>query len=139
MNAGTQAEGIDPTGDIHPALASAMREWERGQTGDVAVAQPYSQLEYRSNGNQMDIIPPALQRVDQDMPYGGKNALTPVLNRDDAIREWERRQTGNVAVAQPYDDVIGEGERRQARKAAMIVESLESRPPPKIEVSKSRM
>ena len=32
----------------------------------------------------------------------GRNALTPVLKRDDAIREWERRQTGKVAAVQPY-------------------------------------
>ena len=32
----------------------------------------------------------------------GRNALTPVLNRDDAIKEWERRQSGKAAAAQPY-------------------------------------
>jgi dual specificity protein kinase YAK1 len=52
----------------------------------------------------MDNIPPALarlQHMSQDV-IGGRNALTPVLKRDDAIREWERRQTGKVAAAQPY-------------------------------------
>lgn len=39
--------------------------------------------------------------MNQDV-IGGRNALTPVLKRDDAIREWERRQTGKVAAAQPY-------------------------------------
>ena len=39
--------------------------------------------------------------MSQDV-IGGRNALTPVLKRDDAIREWERRQTGKVAAAQPY-------------------------------------
>jgi dual specificity protein kinase YAK1 len=28
--------------------------------------------------------------------------LTPVLNRDDAMREWERRQAGKPPAAQPY-------------------------------------
>ena len=39
--------------------------------------------------------------MSQDV-IGGRNALTPVLKRDDAIREWERRQTGKVVAAQPY-------------------------------------
>lgn len=52
----------------------------------------------------MDNIPPALarlQHMNQDV-IGGRNALTPVLKRDDAMREWERRQTGKVAAVQPY-------------------------------------
>ncbi len=44
--------------------------------------------------NQMDQIPPALARLThlgvQD-PAGTRSSLTPVLNRDEAIREWERR------------------------------------------------
>ena len=54
--------------------------------------------------NQMDRIPPALarlQHMSQDV-IGGRNALTPVLNRDDAIKEWERRQSGKATAAQPY-------------------------------------
>ena len=39
--------------------------------------------------------------MNQDV-IGGRNALTPVLKRDDAIREWERRQTGKAVAAQPY-------------------------------------
>lgn len=54
--------------------------------------------------NQMDAaVPPALarlQHMNQDVI--GRNALTPVLNRDDAMREWERRQQGKPAAAQPY-------------------------------------
>ena len=52
----------------------------------------------------MDRIPPALarlQHMSQDV-ISGRNALTPVLNRDDAIKEWERRQSGKAAAAQPY-------------------------------------
>jgi dual specificity protein kinase YAK1 len=34
---------------------------------------------------------------------GGRNALTPVMNRgDDALREWERRQSGKASNAVPY-------------------------------------
>lgn len=54
--------------------------------------------------NNMDAIPPALARL-QHMNHdviSGRNALTPVLNRDDAMREWERRQTGKAAATQPY-------------------------------------
>jgi len=54
--------------------------------------------------NQMDRIPPALarlQHMSQDV-ISGRNALTPVLNRDDAIKEWERRQSGKATAAQPY-------------------------------------
>ncbi|TFK25163.1 kinase-like protein [Coprinopsis marcescibilis] len=55
--------------------------------------------------NQMDSIPPALarlQHMNQDI-IGGRNALTPVLNRDDAMKEWERRQSGKPPTTQqPY-------------------------------------
>ena len=54
--------------------------------------------------NHMDRIPPALarlQHMSQDV-ISGRNALTPVLNRDDPIKEWERRQSGKAAAAQPY-------------------------------------
>lgn len=55
--------------------------------------------------NNMDAIPPALARL-QHMNHdviSGRNALTPVLNRDDAMREWERRQAGKAAAQhQPY-------------------------------------
>jgi dual specificity protein kinase YAK1 len=54
--------------------------------------------------NQMDAVPPALarlQHMNQDV-IQGRNALTPVLNRDDAIREWERRQSGKATAGQPY-------------------------------------
>ncbi|KAI0000518.1 kinase-like domain-containing protein [Russula vinacea] len=49
-------------------------------------------------------IPPALarlQHMSQDV-ISGRNALTPVLNRDDAIKEWERRQSGKAPATQPY-------------------------------------
>ncbi|THG98396.1 hypothetical protein EW026_g3774 [Hermanssonia centrifuga] len=51
-----------------------------------------------------DNVPPALarlQQMNQDV-IGGRKALTPVLKRDDAMREWERRQSGKAAAAQPY-------------------------------------
>ncbi|KAF8904456.1 kinase-like domain-containing protein [Gymnopilus junonius] len=69
--------------------------------------------------NQMDSgVPPALarlQRMNQDI-IGGRNALTPVLNRDDAMREWERRQAGKAAAAQPYPQL--EYLQQQAEMAA---------------------
>lgn len=54
--------------------------------------------------NATDAIPPALarlQHMNNDV-ITGRNALTPVLNRDDAMREWERRQAGKAAAVQPY-------------------------------------
>ncbi|KAH7911984.1 kinase-like domain-containing protein [Hygrophoropsis aurantiaca] len=66
----------------------------------------YPNARARANtiNHQMDVIPPALarlQHMNQDV-IAGRNALTPVLNRDDAMREWERRQAGKPAAAQPY-------------------------------------
>ncbi|KZT42450.1 kinase-like protein [Sistotremastrum suecicum HHB10207 ss-3] len=55
--------------------------------------------------NQMDVIPPALMRLQQmgmDLSGVGRNALTPVMNRDDAVKEWERRAQGKAQPAQPY-------------------------------------
>ncbi|TFK44375.1 kinase-like domain-containing protein [Crucibulum laeve] len=69
--------------------------------------------------NQMsDNVPPALarlQHMNQDV-IAGRNALTPVLNRDDAMREWERRQSGKPAAAQPYPQL--EYLQQQAEMAA---------------------
>ncbi|KAG5353500.1 hypothetical protein C0989_006314 [Termitomyces sp. Mn162] len=46
--------------------------------------------------NQMKDIPPALARLHR-MDNIPRDALTPVLNRDvDAMKEWERRQTGKA-------------------------------------------
>ncbi|KAI0031737.1 kinase-like domain-containing protein, partial [Vararia minispora EC-137] len=59
--------------------------------------------------NNMDNVPPALarlQHMNQDV-ISGRNALTPVLNRDDAIKEWERRQQAgakaNAVAYQPLE------------------------------------
>ncbi|KAF6763114.1 CMGC/DYRK/YAK protein kinase [Ephemerocybe angulata] len=66
---------------------------------------PNQQRARATTVNQMDSgVPPALarlQHMNQDI-IGGRNALTPVLNRDDAMREWERRQSGKPPAAQPY-------------------------------------
>ncbi|KAI0645637.1 kinase-like protein [Trametes meyenii] len=82
----------------------------------LSPAQPgqsyYSNARARSNTihktmdihGPMDNIPPALarlQHMNQDV-IGGRKALTPVLKRDDPLQEWERRQQGKAAAAQPY-------------------------------------
>lgn len=70
------------------------------------VSAPNSSSSNRTRANtisQMDTIPPALarlQHMNQDV-ISGRNALTPVLNRDDAMREWERRQQGGRAAQVP--------------------------------------
>jgi dual specificity protein kinase YAK1 len=53
--------------------------------------------------------------MNQDV-ISGRNTLTPILNRDDAMREWERRQAGKVAAAQPYPQL--EYLQQQAEMAA---------------------
>ena len=66
----------------------------------------------------MDSVPPALarlQQMNQDV-IAGRNTLTPILNRDDAMREWERRQAGKVTAAQPYPQL--EYLQQQAEMAA---------------------
>ncbi|KAG6831676.1 hypothetical protein H0H92_008319 [Tricholoma furcatifolium] len=63
---------------------------------------PNAHARARANtiNNQMKEIPPALARL-QRMENIPRDALTPVLNRDDAIQEWERRQTGKPSGAPP--------------------------------------
>ena len=71
-----------------------------------------------NNLSNMDAIPPALARL-QHMNHdviSGRNALTPVLNRDDAMREWERRQAGKAAAASTYQPL--EFLQQQAEMAA---------------------
>lgn len=52
--------------------------------------------------NQMDVIPPALARLTHlgpADPAGTRSSLTPVLNRDEAIQEWERRNATGMGHA----------------------------------------
>ncbi|ELU42501.1 hypothetical protein AG1IA_03450 [Rhizoctonia solani AG-1 IA] len=53
----------------------------------------------------MDIVPPALARIASNIGVDAsalkRNTLTPVLNREEAMKEWERRQTGKRSH-QPY-------------------------------------
>ncbi|KXN91030.1 hypothetical protein AN958_03097 [Leucoagaricus sp. SymC.cos] len=72
-------------------------------SGSSGSNQPSSARARANTINQMDAIPPALarlQHMNQDV-IGGRNALTPVLNRDDAMREWERRQQGGKTAQVP--------------------------------------
>ena len=66
--------------------------------------------------NHMKEIPPALARLHRidNIP---RDALTPVLNRDDAMQEWERRQAGKQGSApQSYPQI--EYLQQQAEMAA---------------------
>ncbi|KAF5380347.1 hypothetical protein D9615_004562 [Tricholomella constricta] len=66
--------------------------------------------------NQMKEIPPALARL-QRMDNIPRDALTPVLNREDAMQEWERRQSGKPgAPPQSYPQI--EYLQQQAEMAA---------------------
>lgn len=91
-----------------------------GSGGGPGSATYYPNSRARANTiNQMDAVPPALarlQHMNQDL-IGGRNALTPVLNRDDAMKEWERRQQGGKpAQVQPYPQL--EYLQQQAEMAA---------------------
>ncbi|KAJ7859717.1 kinase-like domain-containing protein [Mycena leptocephala] len=83
--------------------------------------------------NQMDPVPPALarlQHMNQDV-IAGRNALTPVLNRDDAMREWERRQaSGKPAAAQPYPQLEYLQQQAELAAAAGPTNWARYQPPP---------
>lgn len=63
----------------------------------------------------MKDVPPALARLHR-MDNIPRDALTPVLNRDDAMQEWERRQSGKPPAAQSYPQI--EFLQQQAEMAA---------------------
>ncbi|OJA09884.1 hypothetical protein AZE42_10389, partial [Rhizopogon vesiculosus] len=99
-----------------PAQLSALNPPASGYSQGTALSVPgmlnpnppsYAPPHARARANTInhnDMIPPALarlQHMNQDV-IAGRNALTPVLNRDDAMREWERRQAGKPSAAQPY-------------------------------------
>ncbi|EJU04052.1 kinase-like protein [Dacryopinax primogenitus] len=68
-------------------------------TGSIPTNPPtvyYGNRARANTINQMDIVPPQLAKFAHLAPGVmesglGRNSLTPVLNRDDAMREWERR------------------------------------------------
>lgn len=88
----------------------------------------YPQSRNRANTiNQMDAIPPALARLTHfgaPDPSGTRN-LTPVMNRDDAIREWERRQAGHSKTSSMANTSYPQLEylQEQAELAAMSGQS----------------
>lgn len=96
------------------ALASASGYTQGGGLGVPGLLHPNAppssyfpaaHARARANTINHDAIPPALarlQHMNQDVLAGGRNALTPVLNRDDAMREWERRQAGKPPAQAPY-------------------------------------
>ncbi|KAF7361665.1 Serine/threonine-protein kinase ppk15 [Mycena venus] len=94
------AAALSPPGSLVPSSASSYYPGS-ANPNSVSGGGPRA----RANTiNQIDPVPPALarlQHMNQDV-IAGRNALTPVLNRDDAMREWERRQSGKPAAAQPY-------------------------------------
>ncbi|EFI28220.1 CMGC/DYRK/YAK protein kinase [Coprinopsis cinerea okayama7 len=97
--------GSGASGSQYPSHSSATNLSSSHLNPNVSSGSYYPNSRARANTiNQMDTIPPALarlQHMNQDI-IGGRNALTPVLNRDDAMKEWERRQSGKPPAAQPY-------------------------------------
>jgi dual specificity protein kinase YAK1 len=78
------------SGSILPLPAAVHHS---GQPSNVYYQQPTGRS--RANTiNQMDLVPAAIARVTQlgVDPGGGRSPLTPVMNREEMMREWERRQ-----------------------------------------------
>ncbi|KAJ7217860.1 hypothetical protein GGX14DRAFT_561219 [Mycena pura] len=93
--------GASQTGGA--ASAALSQSTSTGGAHLVPSSSYYPNARARANTINQDPVPPALarlQHMNQDVI--GRNALTPVLNRDDAMREWERRQAGKPAAAVPY-------------------------------------
>jgi dual specificity protein kinase YAK1 len=88
-----------PSQSMHPSTSHAVLRTQQPmlQPTNPPPNSYYPSSRNRANTiNQMDAIPPALARLTHfgaPDPSGQRN-LTPVLNRDDAIREWERRHAG---------------------------------------------
>ncbi|KAJ7496093.1 kinase-like domain-containing protein [Mycena galericulata] len=122
-SAGQLSGGGAYAGGSQSASAAAAALSPPGSSGGAGHLVPsssyYPNARARANTiNQMDPVPPALarlQHMNQDV-IAGRNALTPVLNRDDAMREWERRQAGKPSAAQPYPQL--EYLQQQAEMAA---------------------
>ncbi|KLO05747.1 kinase-like protein [Schizopora paradoxa] len=108
------AQSLQPTSSSVPALAQQSTTVAALNLPSNLAPNPPSNAYYpnsrarantiNNNSVNLDTIPPALARL-QHMNHdviSGRNALTPVLNRDDAMREWERRQAGKAPASQPY-------------------------------------
>jgi dual specificity protein kinase YAK1 len=105
------------------AVGSAAIQYAQGAppnthlNPNVPAGSYYPNTRVRANTiNQMKDVPAALarlQRMDNNM---SRNALTPVLNRDDAMQEWERRQSGKPSTVQSYPQI--EFLQQQAEMAA---------------------
>jgi dual specificity protein kinase YAK1 len=67
--------------------------------------------------------------MNQDV-IAGRNALTPVLNRDDAMREWERRQAGKPPAAQPYPQLEFLQQQAELAAASGLTNWAQQPPPP---------
>lgn len=82
--------------------------------------------------NQMKEIPPALARLHR-MDNIPRDALTPVLNRDDPIQEWERRQTakqGQPSQAYPQIEYLQQQAEMAAASGSLNWAQASNRYPP---------
>ncbi|KAJ7268738.1 kinase-like domain-containing protein [Mycena haematopus] len=120
------AAALSPPGSLVPSASS----YYPSSGGGGGAPPNNTAARARANTiNQMDPVPPALarlQHMNQDV-IAGRNALTPVLNRDDAMREWERRQAGKPTAAQPYPQL--EYLQQQAELAAGTTNWARYQPP----------
>lgn len=74
-----------------------------GRGPNAASGGAYAQTQNRSRSNtltRMDIIPPKMARMGLDSNTGAGQSVTPVLNREESLREWERRQQNGAQPQQ---------------------------------------
>ena len=136
----------NPVYPNHPPVAGMNANTHLNPNLSSSSYYPTATTRARANTiNQMDTIPPALapalarlQHMNQDV-IGGRNALTPVLNRDDAMREWERRQSGKPIAAQPYPQLEYLQQQAEAAAASGLTNwaSNSRYPPPPSKLSHS--
>ncbi|KIY43321.1 kinase-like protein, partial [Fistulina hepatica ATCC 64428] len=93
---------------VNPSQSMPSQYSNTGMQGTTYGAGAYGPPVGRTRANtinQMDQVPPALARLQhmkQDV-IAGRNGLTPVMNRDDALLEWERRKNAKERPPpQPY-------------------------------------
>ena len=78
----------------HAAQIQAAMSPPYGQTSSSATTSPYTQARSRSNTmTRMDLVPGQLAKMGIETGH----SMTPVLNREESMREWERRHQNGGA------------------------------------------
>ncbi|PWY99907.1 hypothetical protein BCV70DRAFT_114596 [Testicularia cyperi] len=87
-------------------LAQAQAHAQAQQQFDIRHSLPSSTSSYYQGGsnssgsrqqrgdNRLSMIPPQLAKLGLEQSLGGGQGVASIVNRDDPLREWERRQNG---------------------------------------------